>query len=286
VDRKLPVNADGRAASIKKHLEDSKSFIARLSRETLDEAVANLGERDDYPLTFGTTAGEVEIVLGSRRFSRLLELIALVPEDRRSQAAQNCFVARMERAREHVDRVIAIQKDPQTPRVKGSLLGNRLGIVAALFAVATYVRIDIVCDDIVSLRDFEHKTIDRLKVERLDPSVQSLVVNTISIPAEVEGNVLLVNAFEANCNAPAITEDVRELRSALRRAVAAFPRSKISVFPSQTTIIGTDMLHWGGGLPVTGTGKELVLVKSLDAATVDRLIALVQALHFSREVKP
>jgi len=275
------------------------SLIAKLAKESLSESVSSLVNYRDYPIELlqadtivplESRAVYSRVALGSRRFSRLVELLDALPAGRRESHMRRAFDDMMKECREAVDRIIAYQKDRVRPKKRRPVLADVLGLSCTLFLAARYGNVRLACEEIKQAREFTREAVKRAREDPLPPHLPAFFAREMSLPPNVEGNAVamaVAQKIRLSKREGVSREDLPNLlalKDSVTKALKRLPSQEAIVVVWDAKVVETDRLHLsaptGYGLPVTQAGEKVTVYGGFSKQLVDELFRLVSAAGF------
>lgn len=265
-------------------------LIAKLAKESLEDSTANLASYGDYPLELLRTGLPPEslhsgVALGSRRYSRLEELLDALPSDRRH--IRRAFDEMMREGRETVDRIITYQKTRIRPKKTRPVLADVLGLSCALFLGARHGDVRLVCEGIRLVRALTREAVKMAQEKPLPPHLSAFFAREMALPSDVEGNAIVMAVMQTiklSRRESLSEEDVSSLlalRTAVMKAVDGLTYQEAVVVVWDAAVVETDRLHLpapvGMGLPVTEAGEKVSLYRGFSKQLVDQLVQAISA---------
>lgn len=284
-----------------KELARTAKAIHGLRCESLDDAISSLTEETSYPHLLAVIrrkkfsphgACAMEVVVGSRRFSRTAELIASLDEDTRVQAAHRAVAETLKVYQAAMGRAITGWKDPAAPRNTQSLLGCQYGMSAALLLAARFGRLSVLCRDIRRALSFADATARAIRRDLPENKLAAIWFDQYRPDAQVAGNAIVMafsRAMEAQSGLQTGREDggpdVRTSArlSELRGLLADLPQRRVPMFAWDAPLIPTDRLHLIDRLKAARPIEELVIYGPMATETVEKLLQLASATVASGE---
>lgn len=255
IEKRLDIRLSAKDTEL---LTDNMVRIKRLAAEDLEDAVRRLAEDDDYA---GNLQSEVkrsydcrdpEIVIGSRRYSRIRTLIDSLPQPVRAKAAQTAYDAVLSAFRIGFDCAVRKHKDPRAPNNAQSFEAVRRGFSASLFLAARYGSPGMVQEEIMRLHELWDAVEDRLKAEGLVDKVAWFYRYVLFVTPEVEINAVLM----------ALEQDAKrygQLRERIVKQLGDRKMTKAVTVCWDSPIVSTDRLFRDRGLPVSGKEEEQIV---------------------------
>ena len=181
-----PPIPESRAERIHRSQSQVEIIRANIVKESLEAVIRNLGNHEDYFVPgYRTERGAAQIdfqqILSSRRTHKLVAILSeLSREDSRIKAKAICDLM-YESHRSNVEQMVKHHENPDVPKSGKSSFGSKLGLGAAIFALAHFSEPSRVVEELGRMEDLAKSTVDRLKHVPLPDGFPVLIGKTVVI---------------------------------------------------------------------------------------------------------
>ncbi len=244
----IPKSRSERIERVRSRVEVIRANIAK---ESLEAVVRNLGNQEDYFVPgYQTEVGGAQIdfqqILSSRRTHKLVAMLSeLSRDDARIKAKSICDLM-YESHRSNVEQMVKHHEDADVPKSQKSLFGSKLGLGAAIFALAHFSEPSRITAELRRMEDLAKPTVDRLKHVRNplpDGFPVSIGKNLVLLDLCCQVNLLVYSVDHAVPMNLALKTSVNE-------ALADVPKRKLPLAKWDAALTGYDILRWEMGVPL------------------------------------
>ena len=224
---------------------------ANIVKESLENVIQNLDNQEDYFVPgYRTERGGAQIdlqqILSSRRTHKLVAMLSeLSREDARIKAKAICDLM-YESHRSNVEQMVKHHENPDAPKSGKSLFGSKLGLGAAIFALAHFSEPSQIAAELRRMEDLAKPTVDRLKHLRspLPDGFPVLIGKTL---------VILDLCCQVNLIVYSVDHAVPmnlDLKKNVDEALADVPKRQLPLAKWDAPATGYDILRWEMGVPL------------------------------------